>query len=88
MYNANKGGDKMENKDVVTELLFRAYEERYVKDSEGLSEREKSFSKLCNMLNKEQRHALHDYDFLDFDFMIENQKQVIKYILELICPEI
>ncbi len=77
----------MENIDKMAGLLYRAYEEKHVKDRVEIEGLDESFKKLSDMLNDKQRQALHEYDFLELELLIENQKHAIKYILELLCPE-
>ncbi len=71
----------------IAEILYQAYEAKYREKRVEIEGLEESFQKLCGMLNHEQKNALMDYDDLDTEFLIKSQKEVIQYILELLCPE-
>lgn len=76
----------MEGLDKITDLLYITYDkmENRVDIPEEYDE---SFKKVLDLLNEEQKKAFYDYHNEEFCFSVLREKNVIKYILNLMCPE-
>lgn len=76
----------MEGLDKITDLLYMTYDkmENRVDIPEEYDE---SFKKVLDLLNEEQKKAFYDYHNEEFCFSVLREKNVIKYILNLMCPE-
>lgn len=76
----------MENLDKIADLLYITYDkmENRVDIPEEYDE---SFKKVLDLLNEEQKKAFYDYHNEEFCFSVLREKNVIKYILNLMCPE-
>lgn len=76
----------MENLDKVADLLYNAYDTKQ-NQIDIPKEYDDSFKSVLDLLNEEQRKAFYNYHTEEFCFLVLREKNVIKYILGLLCPE-
>lgn len=78
----------MNSLDLVVELLYAAYEEKYRREDFDRNDKStESFKKLQAMLNHEQAKELLNFYDLNFEFLILSRKHVFRYIMLLLFPD-
>lgn len=76
----------MENLDKIADLLYITYDKKENR-VDIPEEYDESFKKVLDLLNEEQKKAFYDYHNEEFCFSVLREKNAIKYILNLMCPE-
>ncbi len=72
--------------DFIVEIIFHAYEKlNKLKVPQYFNE---SFAAVAKSLNKKQLDLLYEFDDALFRHIIEVQKDVIKFFVYLMCPNI
>ena len=74
--------------DKIAELIYHAYEQKYVKEGLMSDEHHEKFKKFISTLNKQQRDAYYELDFMQLELLIAHETRAIKYMLELLEPEL
>lgn len=74
----------MQEIDFVAEIIYRSFERIHrLKLPENYSENFKAFHET---LNENQRALFSDFDAVEFEHIMACKREVIKFILEIMCP--